>query len=117
MGYCAMHITYLKMHTYTLCILCNVSMCIYVAVCMCGCISKCFLVTGQKPPTKSQPDKNPPTLSPLGLLRNIPLALTCSNYGPSILKKKSAHGFFFWTLIPGAYYRGFLSWWLLSGGF
>ena len=41
------------------------------------------LVSGQKPPTKSPPDKIPTTKKPLGLLkrllRNMPLMLTCSD--------------------------------------
>ena len=50
------------------------------------------------------PDNKPPGLLKR-LLRNMPMTLTCSDYGPPILKKNPTPDFFFLAIIPGAYCR------------
>jgi len=87
-----MHIAYLKMHTYTLCILCNVSMCIYVAVCMCGCISKCFFGNRSKAPDKKLPGQKPPDNKPPRIIKDI-IAKYAVDANLLWLKKNPVPGF------------------------
>jgi len=110
-----MHIAYLKMHTYTLCILCNVSMCIYVAVCMCGCISLYYFGNRSKAPDKKLPGRKPPDNKPPRIIKDT-IAKYAVDANLLWLKIKSSPWFHFGALIPrdfcpggfcpGDFYRG-----------
>ena len=59
----------------------------------------------KKPPGQKLPGQKPQSISPQGLLkrllRNMPLTLTCSDYGQPILKQNPAPGFFWGGFLPG----------------